>query len=390
MPKRKSETAAGETSPSKVYSTRARASGKATAADTSPPKKARTTGGKRGRPKKSDKEEPTKTEESRAQPPTAGAEESAGETKTEDTTTKTQDQDTTTAAATAAATATAPTTDTKTDEHHKHAEAQILEKGFIYFFYRPKVELEEVSDLKDVQRLYIVLWPQGRIFSKGVPEDQVKQSPKRVIIVPKKQLPELNKHERYWAMVDLVSHDLENVDEGLAEKVYTTKTRGVRDLKGARPCGEGIYAIVEHHGHSHLAYVLEMPHELGDVQKAFHIHKEGSFIMTVKNPNAPHPTIQTFRKESEKPDYPEEIMKEFGNKQWIPAKPVDILNYEGTQLLFIGITEDITKELGEIGKELERMEKIDEKRLTDDKLFKELHMNKSEHPPEPLIKGEWK
>jgi len=37
-------------------------------------------------------------------------------------------------------------------------------------------------------------------------------------------------------------------------------------------------------GHTHLAYVLELPKELGEVQKAFHIHEEGSFIISVKNP----------------------------------------------------------------------------------------------------------
>ena len=33
-----------------------------------------------------------------------------------------------------------------------------------------------------------------------------------------------------------------------------------------------------------VAYVLEMPEKLGEVQKEFQIHQEGSFIITVKNP----------------------------------------------------------------------------------------------------------
>jgi hypothetical protein len=32
----------------------------------------------------------------------------------------------------------------------------IIEQGDIFFFYRPKVDTEEVKDIKDVQRFYMV------------------------------------------------------------------------------------------------------------------------------------------------------------------------------------------------------------------------------------------
>jgi hypothetical protein len=41
--------------------------------------------------------------------------------------------------------------------------------------------------------------------------------------------------------------------------------------------------------HTHLAYVLELPEEIGEVQEAFNISKEGSYIVTVKNPSAGGP-----------------------------------------------------------------------------------------------------
>jgi len=72
----------------------------------------------------------------------------------------------------------------------------------------------------------------------------------------------------------------------------------------------------------------------------------------------------------------------------VSANPVELLDYERTQLLLIGASKDVAKEFGEVGKLLERMEQLDEKRLTDDKLFKELHMSKHEHPPQPLH-GHW-
>lgn len=268
--------------------------------------------------------------------------------------------------------------------------SEMLEKGHIYFFYRPTVGEEEVHGFQEVQRLYIVLVPQGHIWHKGESTAHgEKRTKKRIIVVPKKKLPSTGGHERFWAFVEKVSESVDEVHQELDEKDYETKTRGFRFVAGARPCGEGVYAIVMHKGHSHLAYVLEIPQDIGEVQEAFNIQKEGSFVLAVKNPEAKHPSIRTFRTEADKPDYPEHLKKEFNNYQWISAKPVELLDYEKTQLLLIGASHDVAKEFGEVGQLLERMEKLEEKQLTDDKLFKELHMSKKEHPPQPLH-GEWK
>ena len=52
----------------------------------------------------------------------------------------------------------------------------------------------------------------------------------------------------------------------------------------ARPVGEGKYAIVDHNNHTELAFVLELPKELGEAQKELGIEKEASYIITVINP----------------------------------------------------------------------------------------------------------
>jgi hypothetical protein len=94
----------------------------------------------------------------------------------------------------------------------------------------------------------------------------------------------------------LVSKRIEDIDKKLDAEVYTTKTRGERHISGARPVAEGVYALVRYHDHVHLgysplfsslnvsAYVLELPDEPNEVQKAFNIGKEGSFVLQVKNP----------------------------------------------------------------------------------------------------------
>jgi len=147
---------------------------------------------------------------------------------------------------------------------------------------------------------------------------------------------------------------------------------------------------VEHHGHTHLAYVLELPHDLGEVQQSFNIKKEGSFVVAVKNPKLHAEGFRSFVSDKEKVNYPPELQEAFKDRKWASANPVELLNYDKVELLLIGASEDVVKEFGEVGEVLEQMEKLDEKRLTDEKLFQELHLNKKEHPPEPLLKGEWK
>jgi hypothetical protein len=39
-------------------------------------------------------------------------------------------------------------------------ESQIIEHGDIFFFYRPKVGTEEVEDIGDVQRFYMITSPE--------------------------------------------------------------------------------------------------------------------------------------------------------------------------------------------------------------------------------------
>ena len=45
-----------------------------------------------------------------------------------------------------------------------------IERGHIYFFYRPKVQLEEARSFDDVQRFYILLVPRPPVFAESPPE----------------------------------------------------------------------------------------------------------------------------------------------------------------------------------------------------------------------------
>jgi len=260
--------------------------------------------------------------------------------------------------------------------------------------------VKEAHGIEDVQKLYILLWP-------GAPpilEDEKKmdrheghmgyKEPERLLIVGKKKLPDVehHTHQVFWGFVDKVSRRVEEVEKNLEPISYTTKTRGDRHVEGARPIGEGVYALVKAGDHTHLAYVLELPEKPSKIQKAFNIVKEGSYILQVKNPTAP--VKNDFVGRANKAKYPEEIMKHFisektGNTLRFTNASPDLLDYEGTELLFIGASADLKKEFGGIGEYIEELEKIDAKNITSDKLWKELHMSKGEHPTQPLLKGKW-
>ena len=149
----------------------------------------------------------------------------------------------------------------------------VLEAGHIYFFYRPRVQHEEAEGLGELERSYIVLRPRDkRVW--------------RLLTVGRKRLPMIGKHERVWAFVDKVGHSPEEVEDALDRERYETKTRGERVRPEARPAGEGVYALVRHERHTHLAYELEFPKRPGAVQEELKIEETASYVVAVKNPEA--------------------------------------------------------------------------------------------------------
>jgi hypothetical protein len=93
----------------------------------------------------------------------------------------------------------------------------VLERGNIYFVYRPKVEHTSAAGMQDIQRFFLILIP----FEK----------------------------ER--------------------------QTRGERHVSPARPASEGVYAIARHDDHTHLAFALELPERPAEVQEELNIPAEG-------------------------------------------------------------------------------------------------------------------
>ena len=247
--------------------------------------------------------------------------------------------------------------------------AQVLERGDIYFVYRPKVETPTVEGFEDVQRLYLVLHPHA-------------QPRYRLLLIGRKQLPELHRSaEKHWGLVTTVSQDATAVRAELGRATYATKTRGERVQPAARPAGEGVYALVRHDDHAHLAYVLELPEEPGPPQEALHIAEEGSYVLSVKNPE--YPGLRDAQRAAEHPvAFPARLQQRFRGRRFIAADPPDFLNYEGVELLLVGAAADVAEELGV---QLEPQRET----IATAEVFTDLRLAKSRQAIAPLLQGAW-
>lgn len=155
------------------------------------------------------------------------------------------------------------------------AQVQMLERGGLYFLYRPRGEIpgteEPVRGLGAIQRFHLVLHPQpGRTF--------------RELTIGHKELPSVESLTRQpcWGLVDRMTSSAEEMRNERSGGRYETKTRGEREQPEVRPAGEGVDAIVKHGDHTHLAYELELPRRPQQVQETLHIEEEASYILSIK------------------------------------------------------------------------------------------------------------
>jgi hypothetical protein len=248
-------------------------------------------------------------------------------------------------------------------------EVDVLERGDIYFVYRPKAETPSVEGFEDVQRFYMVLHPYGK-------------SRYRLIVIGQKQLPELRSgREKNWGFVAKVSRAAGPIRDELTCETYATKTRGQRVRPAGRPAGEGVYAIVWHDNHTHLAYVLELPEQPGPPQEALNIAEEGGYILSVKNPELPSPPGLGMPEERQAA-FPKRLQQRFRGRRFVEVDPPDFLNYEGAELLLVGAASDVAEELSV------QLEAQRETAATAE-IFNDLRLEKSRQTIEPLLRGDW-
>ncbi|MFP4071000.1 MAG: hypothetical protein ACLFTB_03025 [Desulfovibrionales bacterium] len=247
---------------------------------------------------------------------------------------------------------------------------QTLERGSIYFFYRPRVEEEDPDSVEDVERMYMVLSP-------------AQKDRYRLAVIGRKQLPDPSRsgRDKFWGFVSTVRKDPKNIDRELQGETYTTKTRGTRHLPAARPLGEGVYRILRHEDHTHFVYALELPHDTGDVQEEFRLEEEASYVISIKNPQKGSPQAAGLSKDQQA-EFPKALQEVFRGRRFADANPPEFLDRQGTEFLLIAASGDVKEELGiTLHPEREEASSAD--------IFKDLKMDRHQHPVEPLFEGEW-
>jgi hypothetical protein len=287
------------------------------------------------------------------------------------------------------------------DNNNQETTAEVLEKGDIFFFYRPKTKIVDdgsggdVKSIDDIRRFFMVTATTTTAANTENEQQQQfdgtnSKTPKeeesqryRLFVIGKKSLPEIRtsearRSERYWAKVGGI---FENPQELTSELLSDEFRKG----DAARPVGEGKYAIVKHQDHAELAYVLEMPEEPGEAQRELGIEKEASYIVSIINPKVPVPA--GYPSSEEPPNYPESILKEFGeNKNFISlARDLRFINFQNAQMILVGAREGrdvIQKEFGiDIREEKETVHSAD--------IFSKLKIEKDKVPTKPLIEGKF-
>jgi hypothetical protein len=288
------------------------------------------------------------------------------------------------------------------DSNDSHeAAAEVLEKGDIFFFYRPKAKTVDdssggdVKSIEDIRRFFMVTATTtasntrneqqqfdrtNRETSKEEEEESLRY---RLFVIGKKSLPEIRttearRSERYWAKVGGIFESPQELTSELLADEY-------RKGDAARPVGEGKYAIVKHQDHAELAYVLEMPDEPGEAQRELGIEKEASYIISIINPKVPVP--EGYPSSEEPPNYPESILNEFGeNENFVSlARDLRFIDFQNAQMILVGAREGrdvIKKEIGiDIREEKETVHSAD--------IFSKLKIEKDRVPTKPLIEGKF-
>ncbi len=236
----------------------------------------------------------------------------------------------------------------------------VLQKGSIYFFYRPKVQHSYAHSLDDVQGLLMVFKPID--LNKYI-----------ILRIGKKRLPEATS---YFAFVEKVCGTVDDLKDQFKGEDYKTSTEGERKISAAQCVGEGKYLFLSHEQHTHLCFQLTDFDKANILQREFHLTPQADYLISVKNPRTSSPTGAGLPSQ-EKATYPLNLQNNFGDYRFIPLTSPEFLNYEGAEFILIG------KNKSDIEEENPKIEECLQN-ITEDELHQ--HFNEIENPDKEMVK----
>lgn len=212
--------------------------------------------------------------------------------------------------------------------------ATTIEQGSVTILYRPRVEEQQPGDLGDVQRLLILLSPDGGAFE-------------RLIAVGRKRVPRSAQRDRFWGFVDLVLTPYD-MNAALGAQVYGTKTRGLRHLPAARSFANGTYEIATHRDHAHLRWHVQRITDRDPIAFEVDVENDADYIVTIANPDLAAWGLE------EPPDlqgvlfddlelhvtipspFPPSLQRRFGGRRFTHLDSPEWLDHPGAELVFVG------------------------------------------------------
>jgi hypothetical protein len=122
--------------------------------------------------------------------------------------------------------------------------------------------------------------------------------------LPKKVFPKSH-NDRFMAFVEKANTTIQDLKENFFKgDEYDTRTQGTRRVEPVATVAEGVYFISRTEDRStHLVYAITIPSKLGEVQKDLGLNEEGSFHISVKNPERPGPANASL---PQGPNFPKE------------------------------------------------------------------------------------
>lgn len=177
----------------------------------------------------------------------------------------------------------------ESSQREKSLPSNILEKGIVYFFTRNRVGIDDAESVGDLQRTYFVLrpLPAGAKLGDGALPDLENN---RLFALPKKVFPKSHS-DRFMAFVEKANTTIQDLKDNFFKgDEYETQTAGTRRTDPITTVAEGVYAITRTEDRTtHLAYAITIPSEMGEVQEDLGLRSQGSFVVSVKNPERPGP-----------------------------------------------------------------------------------------------------
>jgi hypothetical protein len=240
------------------------------------------------------------------------------------------------------------------------ADFSILQKGNIYFFYRPKVQHSYAHTIDDVQGLLMVFKPTD--LNKYI-----------ILRIGKKRLPEATS---YFSFVEKICPTIEDLKHHFEGEAYITSTQGERKMSKAQCVGEGKYLFLTHEQHTHLCFQLTDFDKGNALQQEFHLTAQADYLISVKNPQVSSPTGAGLPSQ-EKANYPLNLQNNFGDYRFIPLISPEYLNYEGAEFIIIG------KDKSDIEEENPKIQECLQN-ITDDDLHQ--NFNEIENPDKEVVK----